>query len=187
MAKAPTVERTRRAYVPDPAWLAKQAQEPILEPDLPIVDPHHHLWDHPTTATCSTSCWPTPGRGHNITATVFIDCRSMYRGDGPAEMQPVGETEFANGVAAMSASGIYGPTRACAGIVGHVDLTPGRARRARCWRPMSPPATAASAASATPAAGTPAPTCATATPTRRRGSTARPPTARAWRSSARAA
>jgi hypothetical protein len=46
MAKGPSVERTRRAFVPDEAWLAKQAKEPILEPDLPIVDPHHHLWDH---------------------------------------------------------------------------------------------------------------------------------------------
>ena len=131
MAKAPTVERTRRAYVPDEAWLAKQAPEPILEPDLPIVDPHHHLWDHAQQPLpAATSCWPTPARGHNITATVFIDCGSMYRADGPAEMRPVGETEFVNGVAAMSASGIYGPTRACAGIVGHVDLTLGARARA---------------------------------------------------------
>jgi L-fuconolactonase len=41
------------------------------------------------------------------------------------EMRPVGETEFVNGVAAMSASGIYGKTKHCAGIVGHADLTLG--------------------------------------------------------------
>jgi L-fuconolactonase len=60
--------------------------------------------------------------GHNVTATVFVECRSMYRADGPAAMQPLGEVEFVNGVAAMSASGAYGPVRACAGIVGHADL-----------------------------------------------------------------
>jgi len=60
--------------------------------------------------------------GHNVVATVFVQCRAMHRADGPDELRPVGETEFVNGVAAMSASGTYGPTRACAGIVGHADL-----------------------------------------------------------------
>ena len=139
--------------MPDEAWLAKQAREAILEPDLPIIDPHHHLWDHLNHRYLLDELLADTGSGHAITATVYIDCRSMYRADGPAEMKPVGETEFANGVAAMSASGIYGPTRACAGIVVLCRHDAGRARPRRCWRPMSPPATAASAASATPAAG----------------------------------
>jgi predicted TIM-barrel fold metal-dependent hydrolase len=63
--------------------------------------------------------------GHNVRATVFLQCGAMYKLDGPPEMRPVGETEFVNGVAAMSASGVYGDVRACAGIVGHVDLTLG--------------------------------------------------------------
>src|SRR5258705_10971429 len=130
MANAPTIERQRRAFVPDEAWLAKQAQEPILEPDLPIVDPHHHLWDHLNNRYLLDELLADTGSGHNITATVYIDCRSMYRGDGPAEMRPVGETEFANGVAAMSASGIYGPTRACARIISYVDITLGAPARA---------------------------------------------------------
>ena len=117
MANAPTIERQRRAFVPDEAWLAKQAQEPILEPDLPIVDPHHHLWDHLNSRYLLNELLADTGSGHNITATVYIDCRSMYRADGPPEMKPVGETEFAGGVAAMSASGIYGKTKVCAGIV----------------------------------------------------------------------
>ena len=71
------------------------------------------------------SCWPIPAAGHNIVATVFVQARAMYRAAGPVEMRPVGETEFVNGVAAMSASGIYGKTRVCAGIVGHADLTLG--------------------------------------------------------------
>ena len=130
MANAPTVERQRRAYVPDDAWLAKRPKEPILEPDLPIVDPHHHLWDHANHRYLLDELLADTGTGHNIIATVFIDCRSMYRADGPDEMRPVGETEFVNGVAAMSASGLYGPTRACAGIISYVDMTLGARARA---------------------------------------------------------
>ncbi|MBV9045123.1 MAG: amidohydrolase family protein, partial [Alphaproteobacteria bacterium] len=60
--------------------------------------------------------------GHNIRGTIYMECGAMYRADGPQELKCVGETEFVNGVAAMSASNIYGDVRACAGIVGHVDL-----------------------------------------------------------------
>jgi predicted TIM-barrel fold metal-dependent hydrolase len=60
---------------------------------------------------------------------VFVECGSMYKEDGPQPLRCVGETEFVNGVAAMSASGGYGPIRACAGIVGHADLTRGGAVR----------------------------------------------------------
>ena len=49
----------------------------------------------------------------------------MYRAGGPEEMRPVGETEFVAGIAAMSDSGGYGPTRVAAGIVGFADLTLG--------------------------------------------------------------
>jgi L-fuconolactonase len=65
--------------------------------------------------------------GHNIRATVYLECGAFYRADGPDAMKPVGETEVVNGIAALSASGIYGPARACAGIVGHADLMLGAA------------------------------------------------------------
>src|SRR5262249_1657279 len=55
-------------------------------------------------------------------ATVFVQAHSMYRASGPIELRPVGEVEFANGIAAMSASGLYGKTRICHGIVGQADL-----------------------------------------------------------------
>jgi L-fuconolactonase len=123
------------------------ADEAILEPDLPIIDPHHHLWDRPAALIAALPP-PVHGfdhvirrvprylldelladmkRGHNVIATVFLECGAMYRADGPAAMRPVGETEFVNGVAAMCASNIYGPVRACAGIVGQADLTLGAA------------------------------------------------------------
>ena len=56
--------------------------------------------------------------GHNVVSTVFIECASMFKPDVPEAMRPVGEVEFVNGIAAMSASGIYGPVHIAAGIVG---------------------------------------------------------------------
>jgi predicted TIM-barrel fold metal-dependent hydrolase len=106
------------------AWL-DQRREEILEPALPIVDPHHHLWDHPGERYLFDDLLADIGSGHDIRATVFIQCTAMYRADGPEELKPVGETEFVNGIAAMSATGRYGPARVCAGIVGLVDLTLG--------------------------------------------------------------
>jgi len=102
-------------------WLRRR-REIVLEPELPIVDPHHHLWDRPGWRYLLPDLLADIDTGHNIVATVFIQCRAMHRASGPEEFRPVGETEFVNGIAAMSASGGYGPTRICAGIVGHVDL-----------------------------------------------------------------
>ncbi len=107
-------------------WLA-QVQEPIIDPDRPICDPHHHLWDNERSRYLLDELLADTGTGHNIVSTVFVECAAMYRADGPQALQPVGETEFVNGVAAMSASGGYGGMRACAGIVGYADLTLGRA------------------------------------------------------------
>jgi L-fuconolactonase len=110
-------------------WLARRT-EAILEPDLPIVDPHHHLWERPGWRYMLDDLLADTNTGHNIVATVFVQCRSMHRAGGPEEMKPVGETEFVNGVAAMSASGGYGKTKVCAGIVGHADLRLGTRVRA---------------------------------------------------------
>src|SRR6202140_2466155 len=108
-----------------PDWLVRR-EEPILEPDLPIVDPHHHLVDRENTGRyLLPDLLADTGTGHNITPTVYLEWLSMYRAGGPAEMRPVGEVEFANGVAAMAASGSYGQTRVCAGIVGCADLALG--------------------------------------------------------------
>lgn len=108
-------------HYPTSAWLAL-TQEEIIEPELEIVDPHHHLWDHPGNRFLLDQLLADTGAGHNITQTLFVECGSMYRADGPPEMKFVGETEFVNGTAAMSASGQYGPARLCHGIVGHADL-----------------------------------------------------------------
>lgn len=114
-----------RIYPPDLAWLAKQSPEPIIDPDIPIIDPHHHLWQRPDNRYLLDDILADINTGHNIVATVFEECHSMYRTSGPEEMRPVGETEFVAGVASMSDSGIYGSTRIAAGIVGFADLTLG--------------------------------------------------------------
>src|SRR5437773_2410507 len=105
-----------------PDWLARR-QEEILEPELPIVDPHHHLVDRENTGRyLLPELLADTGSGHNITATVYLEWLSMYRAHGAEELRPIGEVEFANGVAAMAASGLYGKTKVCAGIVGYADL-----------------------------------------------------------------
>ncbi|MET8523959.1 amidohydrolase family protein [Nocardioides sp. NPDC004968] len=98
-----------------------------LEPSLPIIDAHHHLYDRPGVRYLLDDYLKDVHSGHNVRATVHLQARSMLRADGPAELQPVGETEFLNGVAAMSASGIYGDVRVCAGIAGYADLNLGDA------------------------------------------------------------
>lgn len=118
--------------------------EAIIEPDLPIIDPHHHLWDlrpmvpmfpephHPFIAAIAPNAYYTFDElrshltsGHNIIATVFMECGAFYNGAYGDAFKPVGEVEFVNGVAAQSACGLYGTSRYCAGIVGHADLMRG--------------------------------------------------------------
>lgn len=111
-----------------PDWLALQCEAP-LEPQVPVIDSHHHLYERAGTRYLLHEYLEDSACGHNLRATVIVQSRAMYRADAPPLEQPLGETEFANGVAAMSASGQYGPTRVCAGIVGYADLMQGDAVR----------------------------------------------------------
>jgi predicted TIM-barrel fold metal-dependent hydrolase len=113
------------------AWLAKRPSEAALDPELPIIDPHHHLWESQHRGRYFLpDLLADIGGGHNVVSTVFLECQAMYRKDGPAEMRPVGEVEFVNGIAAMSASGNYGPCRVAEAIIGHANLTIGARVRA---------------------------------------------------------
>lgn len=102
-------------------WLDR-TQEATLEPEFEICDPHHHLWDYPDSRYLLDEILEDADSGHNVVKTVFVECSSMYRAEGPSELAPVGETEFVNGIAAMSASGNYGSIRVADGIVGYADL-----------------------------------------------------------------
>ena len=109
-------------------WLA-QVVEDTIDPELPICDPHHHLWEFKTERVAHRylldEILEDLNCGHNIVSTVFIECGSMIKTTGPVPMRMVGETEFVNGIAAMSAGGEYGKVRVAAGIVGHADLCQG--------------------------------------------------------------
>jgi len=85
------------------------------------------LWDNPDNRYLLDDLLADVVSGHNVVSTVFVECGAMYRAQGPQALKPVGETEFVNGVAAMSASGNYGDVRICASLVGFADLTLGHA------------------------------------------------------------
>jgi L-fuconolactonase len=97
-------------------------REDILEADLPIIDPHHHLWDRPGNRYLLGDFLADVRSGHDIRASVFVECGAFYRKAAPELMAPVGEVEFANGMAAMAASGLYADTLVAAGILGTADL-----------------------------------------------------------------
>jgi len=88
--------------------------EDVLEPNLPILDPHHHLWRHPASTYMTEELRADTGSGHNVVGTVFVECASGYRDAGPESHRPVGETEF---VVAADPDGFI------RGIVGFADLT----------------------------------------------------------------
>src|SRR5665811_2616264 len=128
MASDAPVSKSGLYADPRQDWLALHKEE-VIDPARRIVDPHHHLWDRGGQRYLIEEMVADIGSGHNIIATVYVEARSMYRAAGPEALRPVGEVEFANGAAAMSASGGYGPAAICAGIVGHVNLMRGEGAR----------------------------------------------------------
>ena len=110
-----------------PGWIDK-IQEEIREPDLSIIDPHHHLWHGPREEMGENNpyrylledLWSDTGSGHNIKKTVFIDCGQEYHEEGPDAFKPVGETEF---VLAIAKEAQKDSSKAqIAGIIGHADM-----------------------------------------------------------------
>lgn len=99
-----------------------EGNEAAIEPSLPIVDSHHHLWVQDNERYLFDEFLQDLNTGHTVIATVYVECGAMYRSRGPAELRPLGEAEFAAGVAAMSESGLFGPTHVCAGFIGAADL-----------------------------------------------------------------
>ncbi len=100
-------------------WLARTS-EPALEPEIPVIDAHHHLWDRPGSRYVEEDLRRDIASGHDIRATVYVQCRSFYRSGGEEALRPVGEVERIAGIAAERAS----PERARIGaaIVGGADL-----------------------------------------------------------------
>lgn len=96
--------------------------EPIIDPDLPLIDTHHHLYVRPDVDYMLPELLADLNTGHDIRATIYVETRFMSRPDGPEHLRPLGEIEFANGIGAMGASGFFGPCRFAAAIVAHIDL-----------------------------------------------------------------
>jgi predicted TIM-barrel fold metal-dependent hydrolase len=126
---------SRFAGAVDQDWLNRH-DEPVLEPGLPIIDPHHHLWTRDGNVYLVPELLADIASGHNVVATVFEECHSMYRASGPDQEKSIGETEFVTGVAAMGASGTFGTTKICARMVGRVDLMLGSGARPLLERHM---------------------------------------------------
>lgn len=112
---------------PNEDWLARALPEEPVDPALPIIDPHVHFWVLPSGDSYFIDDFArdVAASGHNIEATVFVECNTMYRKSGPPHLAYVGEVEFAVGMAAMAASGLYTSTRAAEAIIGFADLTRG--------------------------------------------------------------
>jgi L-fuconolactonase len=109
-------------------WL-DQITEEIIDPNQRICDPHHHLWDHPNSAYLLPELLKDINSGHKVVSTVFVECGSMYSVDLETRFAPIGETEFVQGIAAMSSSGQYGNNRIAAGIVSFADMLLGEGVR----------------------------------------------------------
>ena len=108
--------------------------EAPIDPQLPVIDAHHHLFDHPSQGFAFITKRRRfliddyvryAGDQHNLVATIALEAHGMYAAAGPEELRAVNETEFLNGQAAMSRAGFYGPARVAAAIIGHADLRRG--------------------------------------------------------------
>ena len=108
---------------PNAAWLAQHVEE-ILEPEIPIIDPHHHIWNQPGNVYSVDDLSADVSSGHNVLATVFVQAHHGYRTTGPEELRCVGETERIEEVANAAQSNAS-KLKLCAGIVSFADLTLG--------------------------------------------------------------
>ena len=114
------------------AWLAKEVAEPVIEPELPIIDSHHHFWDHRVPqpwAMFRTKVYDAAEfahdiatSGHNVVGTVYVQAGTYHLASGPAEFRPCGEVEYCQGVAAQCESGVYAGPRFCWGVQGYADI-----------------------------------------------------------------
>jgi L-fuconolactonase len=115
----------------EPAISFKQlglgAHEEILDPDMQIIDAHHHLFKRPALTYMFEDYLADANAGHRIVATVYVEASAFYRAQGPEHLRPLGEIEFANGTGAIGASGLFGDCRLCAAIVGYTDFRAGDA------------------------------------------------------------
>jgi len=115
-------KKTPNPHLPVKQQWLDLIKEDAVDSSLPMIDPHHHLWNHEGKPYMINELLADINTGHNIVATVAVEARAIYRNSGNPDFAPLGEVEFINGIAAMSASGEFGHTQVAAGIVGHANL-----------------------------------------------------------------
>ena len=108
---------------PNPSWLALNVEE-VLAPELPIIDPHHHLWIEDGKPYLGAEIMEDLASGHRIEATIFVQAHYGYRSDLPLELAPIGETEKVREISASCRTAGC-RTRIAEGIVAFADLTLG--------------------------------------------------------------
>jgi predicted TIM-barrel fold metal-dependent hydrolase len=103
--------------------------EVALDPDLPIVDPHHHIWGQDFRNAIFVEPYDLDellddkaGSIHNVVATVTVDSHAQHFTDGPEALRPVGETVYAERVAQEGGRRGGRAAGVCAAIVPHADL-----------------------------------------------------------------
>ena len=107
LPRKPTDPNPRNTHAPGGQYPGREDwralhKEPVIDPERPIIDPHHHMWDRNGNRYLIHEFLADARTGHNIRASVFVECGSFYRKGVPPLMAPLGEVEFANGIAAMA-------------------------------------------------------------------------------------
>ena len=110
----------------------RAAEEAAIEPDLTIVDPHHHMRDYRDADAdadadrerylAADMLADIAHSGHRVVQTMFVECGIMYHPDGPAERRSLGETDYVRRMADEVAARRPPTCAIAAGIVGKVDL-----------------------------------------------------------------
>lgn len=104
---------------PDDAWLARATPEPVLEPDLPIVDAHHHFWESRPWPYGIDDYRADAGLGHDVGQSICVEGGSFHRTTGPIALRGVGEVEAVRAASACAS----GRPRVAAAIVAAADPT----------------------------------------------------------------
>src|SRR5580704_11634146 len=104
----------------DVRWLTRLSEE-IIDPTLPIIDAHHHLWEVSGYNYLLDDLLADLESGHNVEATVFVQCGYGYHSEGPEYLRPVGETRRIAAIGEEAAQRQPG-SRIHAAIIGFADL-----------------------------------------------------------------
>ena len=101
----------------------------VPDPDLPIIDAHHHLFARNHWAGGVPYLLPEfaadLASGHNVVSTVYVECGTLDRTDGPEHLRGLGEAAFVAVMARLAETGAFGPARMCEALVAHADLMRG--------------------------------------------------------------